>query len=112
MTIKKLILLNVCLLILNILLSTFLFILDDSGAYHLDGSYTEAHSLELFWILIKTQIISIPIICLILGLITSLFVEKQLPYQKRYWKGFLLTLSVVYGLFSISGLIKVIVYFF
>lgn len=111
MPVKKLLAISACLLILNICLSMLLFILDDSGSYHLDGSKVEAHSFELMSSLLKAQLISIPVFSLLIGFITSVFIERQLPYLKRYWKGFSWTLTGIYSLFSVSGIIKVALFF-
>jgi len=108
LTKRKLALACVLLLVLNLILSTLLFYLDNTGAEHLDGTYIEPQSSELLLSLFKGQVISFPIICLLLGAITTIFIERDKPYKKRYLKGFLLTLASVYGLFSAMGLIRVI----
>ena len=108
LTTKKLAITCIILLIINLLLSVVLFSLDDVGLEHLDGTSIEAKSSELIMSLINAQIISFPVLCLFLGAITTIFIEREKPYKKRYLKGFLLTLSAVYGIFSVMGIIRLI----
>lgn len=111
MTNKKLLIINGGLLIINIIIATILFFMDNSGAQQLNGTYVEPKSDELISTVLLGLIISIPILCLLLGLITSIFIDKDIPYGKRYVKGFLLTLGTVYILYSVMGLIKIITLF-
>jgi hypothetical protein len=110
LTKKKLLIICSVLLLFNLLLSILFFLLDNSGAYSLDGTYIEPKSPALIKTVIMGHVISIPILCMILGSITTIFIDKELPYQKRFIKGFLLTLATVYGLFSVMGIIKVFLF--
>tara|TARA_B100000427_G_C14981388_1_gene365474 strand:- start:101 stop:448 length:348 start_codon:yes stop_codon:yes gene_type:complete len=105
-TIKKLGIFSIISCIINIILTIVHVNLSSSGAQRLDGSYLKPNSIELIIQLIKAQAISTPILCLFLGAITTFFIEKEKPYKKRYFKGFLLTLSVVYGILIVITLIK------
>ncbi len=108
LTKRKLLFICIALLLFNLLISIIKFSLDTSGYYHLDGSYIKPQSSELINSIIMGLIVSIPIICFMLGAVTAIFIEKEIPYQKRLITGFLLTLAVAYSIISILGIIKVI----
>ena len=103
-------LLGYCLafLTLNLILTALLFYLDERGAVHLDGSYAAPQSNELISGVLMGQVISIPLLSLLLGAIITLFIDKEKPYKKRYIKGFLLTLAIIYGLMTASGFIRLV----
>lgn len=53
-------------------------------------------------------LISFPLLSLLLGTITAIFINRELPYTKRYLKAFILTLTFIYILFAIGGIWQVI----
>lgn len=105
---KKLIFITLGLLSVSLILGIALFTIDDVGAEHMDGTYIEAGSSELFEAVIVGLIISIPLVCLILGAITSIFIERDTPYLKRYIRGYFFTASGIYLIFSIMGAVRII----
>lgn len=108
LTNRKLLLINFGLLGVSLCVATALFYLDDSGVRHLNGDYIEPKSQELISTVVRGLIISMPILSLVLGLVTAIFVEKDKPYRKRYVKSVLLTLGIIYLLYSIMGLINIV----
>ena len=107
LTKKKLLFVALGLLIINLLLTVSLVNLDDTSYRHLDGKQIEPHSSELIQTVIFGQLISLPVFCFLIGLIVAIFVEKELPYSRRIMKSSLLTLTIIYGLYTIMGVIKV-----
>ena len=110
LTKKKLLFITLGLLVINLMLTFILVSLDDSTYEHLDGQEIEPHSLELIRTIIFGQVISVPIFSVLIGLIVAIFVDKNLPYSQRIVRSCLLTLAVIYGLYSVMGLIKVITF--
>lgn len=110
LTKKTLIFISLGLLLTNLLLTIVLFKLDDSTYENLDGSEVQPHSSELIRTVIIGQVISFPILSLLVGLIVAIFIDKGLPYSQRIVKSFLLTLGTIYGLYAIMGIIKVITF--
>jgi hypothetical protein len=108
LTKKKLLIISITLLIINLLLTAILFNLDNSTYQHLGGGAIEPHSVELIKGVIIGLIISYPISSFLIGLIVAIFIDKNLPYSQRIIRSFLLTLSIFYGLITILALIKVI----
>jgi hypothetical protein len=108
LTNRKLLLINFGLLGVSLCIATALFYLDDSGARHLNGDYVEPKSQELITAVVRGLIISMPILSLVLGLVTAIFIEKDKPYRQRYVKSVLLTLGTIYLLYSIMGLINIV----
>ena len=107
---KKLLFISLGLLVLNLLLTFILFSLDNSTYEHLDGQKIEPHSPELIRNVILGQVSSVPILSVLIGLIVAIFIDRNLPYFQRVVRSFLLTLAVIYGLYSVMGLIKVITF--
>lgn len=110
LTKKKLVIIALGLLLINLLLTILLSNLDDTTYKHLDGKEIEPHSSELIRTVIFGQLISLPIFSILIGLIVAVFIDKELPYSRRIIKGFLLTLTTIYGLYTIMGLIKVVTF--
>lgn len=94
------------LLLTNLGVTLILFYTNDIGVEGFDGTYIQPHSRELLLEMLKGQLVSFPFLSLIAGAIVALFIEKDKPYKKRYWKGFFLTLSSIYAALIISGLIR------
>ena|SRR5687768_5246534 len=107
LTKKKLLFIALGLLIINLLLTILLVNLDDTSYRHLDGKQIEPHSTELIQTVMFGQVISLPFFCFLIGLIVAIFVEKELPYSRRIIKSSLLSLTIIYGLYTIMGVIKV-----
>src|SRR5436190_1019877 len=74
-------------LFFNIISAFIINIVGNTGAYHLNGEYIEANSHELLFTTLRGLIISFPIVCLLIALITTLFINREQPYKKRYLKG-------------------------
>ena len=110
LTKKKLLIISLGILVTNLLLTVILFSLDNSTYEHLDGQEIEPQSSELIRTVIFGQIISVPIFSLLIGLIVAIFIDKNLPYSQRIVRSFLLTLMVIYGLYTVMGLFKVITF--
>ena len=110
LTKKKLLFISLGLLVINLLLTIILFNLDNSTYEHLNGDEIEPRSSELIRTVIFGQIISVPIFSLLIGLIVAIFVDKNLLYPKRIVRSFLLTLTAIYGLYTVMGLLKVITF--
>lgn len=108
LTNRKLLLINFGLLGVSLCIAIALFYLDDSGVRHLNGDYVEPKSQELISAVLRGLIISMPILSLVLGLVTAIFIEKDKPYRQRYVKSVLLTLGTIYLLYSIMGLINIV----
>lgn len=109
-TIKKLIASALILLVFDLCLAILLFEMDNSTYMNLDGTEVQPHSSELIRTVFVGQLISFPLISLLIGLLVALFVDRDRPYSKRIVKGFLVTLTAVYGLFAVMGLIKVVTF--
>ena len=110
LTIKKLLTISLGLLAINLLLTIILFNLDNSTYEHLNGDENEPQSFELVRTVVFGQIISVPILSLLIGLIIAIFVDKNLPFSKRIFRSFLLTLTTIYGLYTLMGLVRVITF--
>ena len=110
LTKKKLLLIAFGLLLTNLVLTILLSNLDDTTYKHLDGKEMEPHSSELIRTVLFGQIISLPVFSILIGLIVAIFVDRELPYSRRIIKGFLLTLTTIYGLYTVMGLIKVVTF--
>ena len=105
---KRLIIVTLFLLAFNVLFAIVIHDISDAGGYHLNGEYIEPHSPELILLQIRGMIISIPILCLFIGAVVAIFINKQLPYKKRYLRGVFLTIVVVYFFLLIAEIYKVI----
>jgi hypothetical protein len=110
LTKSKLVIICSVLMLVNVFLAIITFNLDDSTYQNLDGSEVQPHSLELITRVLSGIVISVPIVCFLIGLLVALFIDKHLPYVQRTVKGFLLTLAIVYGLYASMGLVKLITY--
>lgn len=108
LTKKKLLIISLVLLAINLILTFALFNLDPSPREHLDGTEIEAHSPELIRGLVMGQLISIPIFSFLIGLIVAIFIDRNVPYSQRIVRGFLLTLMIIYGLFVLMGISRLI----
>ena len=107
LTKKRLLIISIGLLIINLFLAFALFNLDNSTYENLDGSKVKPYSSELIQGIIVGLVISFPLLSLFIGLIVAIFIDRGVPYSKRIVKGSLLTLSTIYGLFAVMGAIKV-----
>jgi len=105
---KKLLSIAFVLTIIDLALSLGIYYLTDTGAYHLNGEYIEPHDKELLKLNILGLLISYPILSILIGSITTLFIKRELPYKKRFLKGCLLTLITIYFIFSLAGLYKLV----
>ncbi len=110
LTKRKLLIISFGLLLVNLLLAIVLFNLDNSTYENLDGTEVQPHSSELIKTVLLGLVISIPIVCFLIGLIVAIFIEKNVSYPQRIVKSFLLTLAVVYSLYALMGLIKITTY--
>ncbi len=111
LTKKKLLIISLGLLAVNLLLTFILFNLDNSTYEHLDGQEIEPHNSELIRTVIFGQIISVPIFSFLIGLIVAIFIDKNISYSQRIVRSFLLTLMIIYGLYAVMGLFKVVTFF-
>ena len=93
---------------LNIICTFIMNKVSNTGAYHLNGEYVEANSHELLVTSLLAITISFPIICLLIALITTLFINREQPYKKRYLKGYLLTLIVVNAILLMGSVYRII----
>ncbi|MBX7124972.1 MAG: hypothetical protein K1X47_04705 [Cyclobacteriaceae bacterium] len=107
---RKLLVIAVGLLVLNLLLASLLFALDDSSYEHLDGRPIAPHSDELIRSVVVGQLVSVPIISFLLGLIVAIFINRQEPYSRRILPGFLYTLIVIYALHTAMAVLKVLTF--
>jgi hypothetical protein len=96
---KKLFLVFVVILILDII--GLIFQTQKEGAYNLNGTYSEANSTGLILSLLFGIIISFPLLFALLAAIIALFLNKDLPYKKRFIRTFLIILVVFYTIFLI-----------
>jgi hypothetical protein len=103
---KRLIMITLSLLVTSLVIGVILFLFDDSGSEHLDGTYVAPKSAELISAVAKGLIISMPIFCLVLGAITAIFIERDTPYRKRYVRGYLFTLAGTYLIYSLMGVLR------
>jgi len=91
------------------LISLFIInLVSNKGAYHLNGEYIEAGSRELLMTNLEAIVFSVPLLCLFIATITTLFLNKKQPYRKRFLKGYLLTLIVVNAIFLIGFIYRII----
>ncbi|WP_165688797.1 hypothetical protein [Flavobacterium sp. A45] len=103
---KKLFIIYIVLLVLNSI--CIILLTRKTGAYNLNGSYSEANSLKLIIDALLGIIFSIPFLCSILSALIASFINKQQPYGKRFVKTFLFTLIIVYGTILIPFAINVL----
>jgi hypothetical protein len=90
---RSLFLLSLGLIILN---SVFIIILSKRmGVHNLDGTYSEANTLATIISGLMGIIFSFPVLCLFLAFITTIFINKNQPYKKRYLRGYLFTLLIL-----------------
>ena len=108
LSVNNLLLIAAGLLLLSLVTAFLLFYFDNWGAEHLDGTYVEPRSEELAQTVTKVLFVSVPILCLFLGAITSIFIERDIPYRKRFLRGYLYTLGSVYFIYSVLGLSRVV----
>jgi hypothetical protein len=109
LSIKQLAPVIVGLMIINLTLAYILWSSETAEVEHLDGSYSAAGSPEVLRAVVMTIVFTIPVLCLLLALLTAIFINKELPYTKRYWKAFMVTLSIGYGLMALSGIFRLVV---
>ena len=103
---KKLLIVFVILLTLNII--CLIFLTQQNGASNLDGSYSEANSAGLIISVLSGILISFPFACAILAGIIAFFVNKQEAYGKRFSRTFLVTLVIVYAIFFLRLVFNII----
>lgn len=96
---KKIFLISLGLIILNSILVTILA--TKTGVHNLDGTSGQANNPAVIISAVIGVIISFPVMCLFLAFITTIFIDKTLPYKSRYLRGFLLTLLIVNAIVSI-----------
>ncbi len=101
---KKLLLTFITLLVLNSI--CLIALTKTTGAYNLDGSYSEANSSSLMITALSGLIFSIPLLCAILSLIIAIFVNRTQSYGKRFIKTFLLMLVIIYSIALIRFLMN------
>jgi hypothetical protein len=107
LTLKKLGVIAVALLIIDLIFSYILWKTDLSGASNLDGTYNEPGSENIIRALVMALLLSLPLLSAILGTIPAIFINRELPYGTRYPKGILLTLVLLYGLMAVSGAFRI-----
>jgi|GEM_PF-2298080 len=96
---QKLFFITLGLIILN---SIFMILMSRiMGTYNLDGTYNSANSSAMIISGIAGLVISFPVLCLFLAFITTIFINKDMPYKKRYLKGYLFTLIIINTIFAI-----------
>lgn len=103
---KKLLLIFVVLLILNVI--ALIFQTQKAGAYNLNGTYSEANSTGLILSVLFGIIISFPLLFAFLASIIALFLNKNVSYKKRFIRTFLFILVIFYTLFLIRVLFNII----
>lgn len=103
---KKLLIVFVILLVLNII--CLIFLTQKVGVSNLDGSYSQANSTGLIISVLSGIIISFPIACAILAAIIACFVNRQDAYGKRFLQTFLVTLVIVYAIFFLRLVFNII----
>lgn len=106
LTKKKLRITCLVLLIINLFLTVKFWKMNTRYYQHLDGTEVHGSSPEMLQTLLVGQLISFPLLSLLIGLIVALFIDKHLPYSRRIIPGFILTLTMVYGLLTVMGLSK------
>jgi hypothetical protein len=110
LTTRRLLFISLGLLLIDLSLAVILFNLDDSTYQNLDGTAIEAHSVGLIRTVISGLVISIPILCFLVGLLVAIFIDRNRPYSERIVKAFLLTLTVVYALYAAMGVTRIVIF--
>ncbi|UOK42205.1 MULTISPECIES: hypothetical protein [Flavobacterium] len=95
LTNKNLFLAFITLLVLNAI--CVITLAKKTGAYNLDGTYSEANSSELLITAVIGTTVSIPLVCAILSSIIAIFINRKQPYGKRFVKTFLFTSLIVFS---------------
>lgn len=96
---QKLLFISLGLIILN---SIFMILMAQKmGTYNLDGTYNSANSSTMIINGIVGFMISFPVVCLFLAFITTVFMNKDMSYKKRYLKGYLFTLIILNTIIAI-----------
>lgn len=111
LTKKKLLVISLGLLAVDLLLTLVIVAKDNSTYEHLNGQEIAPQSSELLRTVIFGQVVSVPIFGFLIGLIVAIFIDKNVSYSQRIVRSYLLTLSIMYGLFTVMGLFKVISFF-
>ncbi|UWY30381.1 hypothetical protein N4T20_10690 [Flavobacterium sp. TR2] len=101
---KKLFSIFVVLLILDII--GLIFQTQKTGAYNLNGSYSEANSVGLIVSVLFGIVISFPLLFAFIAAVIALFMNKVLPYKKRFIRIFLFILVIFYAIFFGSNFVK------
>jgi ABC-type sugar transport system permease subunit len=103
---KKLLIAFITLLILNSI--CIIVLASRNGAYNLDGSYSEANSLELIINALMGVIIGVPLLFLLLSAFIAIFINKKQSYKKRFVRTFLFVIVAVYSIAFVRFLYNVI----
>ncbi|MBZ4034325.1 hypothetical protein K6T82_06085 [Flavobacterium sp. 17A] len=103
---KKLFSIFAVLLILDII--GLIFQTQKTGAYNLNGSYSEANSVGLIVSVLFGIVISFPLLFAFIAAVIALFINKVLPYKKRFIRIFLFILVIFYAIFLVRILLNFI----
>jgi hypothetical protein len=105
LTVKNLLIIAIALLLVNFFLSGMVFSIDTTVYHNIDGSVAEKSSDDFLRMIFLLFLIVLPVISLLLGFITTIFVKGN-RYKERYTKGFLSTLSGFYCLLALLQIIR------
>ncbi len=103
---KKLFLVFVVLLILNVI--GLIFQTQKTGAYNLNGTYSEANSTGIILSVIFGIVISFPLLFAFLASVIAIFLNKNVSYKKRFIRTFLFILVIFYTIFLIRILFNIV----
>jgi magnesium-transporting ATPase (P-type) len=90
-----------------LLANTFLIIyhFNKYGASNLNGSYSDTGNTQIMATAFVGVLITIPFFCLLISLLTALFVNSEIPYGARIKRIFWWTLFIVNSLMILSVII-------
>jgi len=93
---RRLLLINLYLLVTNFLFIVFLFFVTNVGILNLTFEYIKPQSNAYFLSLCKTLIFSIPLLGIFLGGVIAIFLNSE-SLKSRLFQGYLLAIIIGYG---------------